>query len=225
MDAVLQLILSGGGISIMLTIGIFLYINIMKQVRATLEGFGKRFDEVKEEVRLLTTQKEKIDFIIDHFDILENAILSMIDNKLVTEFIDFELNQLRDKFSTNFTNGSHKDKAYDDINNFRQICLDHISNSNVPFKLQSSWLLDILSQALFELVNSLDLMTDYSMKLKFINTYFQSITQTVDYYKIFSVNSVFPSLKEEQVKTDLINKFKGFGTRKPYSQTGFKRIV
>lgn len=171
-----------------------------------------------ESVKDILAIKDRLMFVSTNFEIFQEVTRIRKNAEPIYTVLDSEIENTMELLNSNFSNGSKVDKALSDIIGFRSRSLQSIVNqSDLVNKEQYVILVDVIFERLGVLINSLSMMADVSIKPVLITGFTSGLHTLVDYFNINLTNR-YTRLSEEQIKMDLINKFKLYNSRVRYSR-------
>jgi len=202
---------------VILCIGIFMwkYSQVLrKDVKADLQVFFETHKEDHKKLEFIPEMKPRLEYIYDNFEIIKKAIdqEKLSNNISIYKFISYELADLKDRFSKNYNNGSHKDKALQEISICQQKLLNMLNSAMIKALDRKS--ISILIEFIFEKFNKLieslsNLSNDPISKLSLINIYINNLQVLIDFFNLKEVDYINKS--EEELKNILNKDFEKLG--------------
>jgi hypothetical protein len=201
---------------LLLVLGITMIIIFVRIVRITVKD---TVDRVEKKMDSILQGQSQIDFVVKNFQSYQEVVNILNQQDSIYAIYDQDLENTIGLFNQNFSNGSSFEKAMRDADSFRVRLTDILSKrGDVPYKENHLILIEVLHEKLSRLIDSLTTMKDYAVKPKLISSYAQGLFQLIDYFTIAMQGSKYPHLSQEQIRIDLSNRFRDYGTRIQYQR-------
>lgn len=176
------------------------------------------FSRMETKMDGILAKGDQITILSDNFSKYQEVLHVLKGEDSVFIIFDAEIDTTISLLSQNFSNGSSLEKAQSDISECRSRLMEAIlKKTDLPFKSHYVVLVDVIYEKLSFLVADLSAMSDYSVKGKLIAPYGQALFQMINYFGI-AMEKRYPELSETQVKNDLSNRFREYGTRLPHTR-------
>jgi hypothetical protein len=202
---------------LILCIGFFMwrYSQVLrKDVKADLQVFFETHKEEHKKIEFISEMRPRLEHIYDNFEIIKKAIdqEKLNNNISIYKFIGYELADLKDRFSKNYNNGSHKDKALQEISICQQKLLNMLNSAMIKAldRKSISTLIEFIFEKFNKLIESLsNLSNDPISKLSLINIYINNLQVLIDFFNLKEVDYINKS--EEELKNILNKDFEKLG--------------
>lgn len=196
---------------IFLSMSSMVIIAVWKMVKGTFDRIEKKMDSI-------LSKGDQINILSSNFSKYQEVLHVLKGEDSIFIIFDTEIDTTISLLSQNFSNGSSVEKAENDIDACRSRLMEALQNkTDLPFKSHYVVLVDVIYEKLSKLIASLAALEDYSVKGKLIAPYGQALFQMINYFGI-AMEKRYPELSEVQVRNDLSNRFREYGTRLPHSR-------
>ena len=202
---------------LIICIGIFMwkYSQVLrKDIKIDLQVFFDNHKEEHKKIEFIAEMKPRLEHLNENFEILKKAIdqEKLNNNISIYKFISYELSDLKDRFSKNYNNGSHRDKALQEISMCQQKLLNMLNTAMIKAldRKSISILIDFIFEKFNKLIESLtNLVNDQISKLSLINIYINNLQVLIDFFNLKEVDYINKS--EEELKSILNKDFEKLG--------------
>ncbi len=171
------------------------------------------FDEHKEshkKFEFLEEIKPHLVHLDENFEVFKKVIdqSKMNNNLAIYKYIEYEINDLKDRFNKNYNNGSEKEKSIQETSISQQKLLNMLNSAMIKANDRKSIgiFITFIFERIQELINELSNLTEYSSKLSLITIYFNNINVLVSFFNLKEIDYI--EKDEKSLKNILCDDFK-----------------
>ena len=157
------------------------------------------FDEHKEDHKKLDfiiESKPKIDYLVENFEIVKKTVDNnkISSNTALYKFIDYELQDLKNRFIRNYNNGSQREKALQELSICQQKLLTTLNSAMIKSidRKSISILIEFIFKKLVELTGDLQKLqqSEALSKLNLVNVYFNNLLILVSFFSLKEIDYI-----------------------------------
>jgi hypothetical protein len=191
--------------------------DIRNFIKEKVEEYKEVIKENKEEVLKyrkvyedFTTSRELFDELKENYPIYKFFADNFSeDNSSIFEEIKFQLKYMKENYIKIYINGSEKDKAIEVIEYTEKILLEYLTNyygeDSTSFSSMMLVYMKVLKELILDLVESLDVLGNKTLKASLISKYFLNLNKLTYYVKL--KYPIFFELSDEAIIDELKKHF------------------